>query len=205
MCHFAGRRPRLPQGASGPELRHRPLNFDYIGLGLLALTMVCWEILLSKGQEWDWYNDPFWRVQTLLVLFVVCLGALIFRELRIANPVINFRPLGERNLAACCIIIFCAYGVLYAPARRLPALLQSLFGYDATSPAWCCRPPGVFSILMLLVVGVLLGRGIDARWLIAARPARHGGRELLDGADEPVHQPVAGGLAAGGVDRPACR
>src|SRR5208337_544703 len=78
------------------ELRRQPLNFDYIGLGLLALAMSCWEILLSKGQEWDWCNDPFGKVQTLAVLFVVCLGALVFRELRIAHPVVNFRPLGER-------------------------------------------------------------------------------------------------------------
>jgi hypothetical protein len=26
--------------------------------------------------------------------------------LRHRNPVVNFRPLGERNFAACCIIIF---------------------------------------------------------------------------------------------------
>ncbi len=25
--------------------------------------------MLSKGQEWDWLDDPFWRVQTLLILF----------------------------------------------------------------------------------------------------------------------------------------
>src|SRR5208337_4083008 len=31
-------------------------------------------------------------------------------------------------------------------------------------------------------------------------PAGHGGRELLDGADEPLHQPGAGDLATGGVD-----
>ena len=157
--------------------------------------------MLSKGQEWDWYNDPFWRVQTLFVLFVVGLGGLIFRELRIANPVVNFRPLGERNLAASCIIIFCAYGVLYGASTSLPALLQSLFGYDAYRlRAWCMSPSGVFSILS------------DARRRHPPRPghrrpladrrgpARHGGRELLDGADEPVHQPVAGGLAAGGAD-----
>src|SRR6201984_2395427 len=35
------------------ELLRRPLNFDYIGLGLLALVMSSWEILLSKGQEGD--------------------------------------------------------------------------------------------------------------------------------------------------------
>ena len=33
--------------------------------------MVCWEIMLSKGQEWDWFGDPFFRVQTLLILFVL--------------------------------------------------------------------------------------------------------------------------------------
>ena len=47
------------------------------------------------------------------------------------NPVVNFRPLGERNFAACCIIIFCAFAVLYAASTSLPGLLQSLFGYDA--------------------------------------------------------------------------
>ena len=138
-----GRRPRLRWSCyflvedpdylkqERAELRRRPLNFDYIGLGLLVLVMSCWEVMLSKGQEWDWLDDPFWRVQTLLVLFVLGLGVLIFREMRIANPVVNFRPLGERNFAACCIIIFCAYAVLYGASTSLPGLLQSLFGYDA--------------------------------------------------------------------------
>ena len=57
-------RPRLPQQQRA-ELQRKPLNFDGIGLGLLALTMVSWEVMLSKGQEWDWLGDPFWRVQTL--------------------------------------------------------------------------------------------------------------------------------------------
>src|ERR1700726_2957740 len=58
------------------ELRRQPLHFDYIGLGLLALAVSCWEILLSKGQEWDWTGDPFWRVQALILLFVLGLALL---------------------------------------------------------------------------------------------------------------------------------
>src|SRR5438132_3135032 len=34
------------------KLRGRPLNFDYTGVGLLALAMSCWEILPTKGQAW---------------------------------------------------------------------------------------------------------------------------------------------------------
>jgi DHA2 family multidrug resistance protein len=166
MCYFVVRDPDYLKEERA-QLRRRPLNFDYIGLGLLALFMSCWEIMLSKGQEFDWLDDPFWRVQTLLILLVLALGALLFRELRISSPVVNLRPLRERNLAASCLIIFCAYGVLYGASTSLPGLLQSLFGYDAYVSGLVQSPSGIFSIMMLLVVGRLLGRGTDARWLIA--------------------------------------
>src|SRR5262249_29746955 len=66
------------------------------------------------------------------------------------------------------VIIFCAFGVLYGASTSLPGLLQSLFGYDAYVSGLVQSPAGMGSVLMLLVVGTLLGRGIDARWLIAA-------------------------------------
>jgi DHA2 family multidrug resistance protein len=150
------------------ELLKKPLNFDYLGLGLLILIMSSWEVMLSKGQEWDWYNDPFGRVQILFILFVVGLVSLIVREMRIANPVVDFRPLGDRNFAACCIIIFCAYGILYGASTSLPGLLQSQFGYDAYVSGLVQSPAGVFSIMGLIVVGALISRGVDARWLITS-------------------------------------
>jgi DHA2 family multidrug resistance protein len=110
------------------ELRKQPLRFDGLGLSLLVIVMVSWEVMLSKGQEWDWLSDPFWRVQTLSAFFFFGLLALIFWELRHPSPVVNFRPLRERNFAACCVVIFGAFAVLYAASTSLPALLQSLFG-----------------------------------------------------------------------------
>jgi MFS transporter, DHA2 family, multidrug resistance protein len=153
--------------AERADLLKKPLNFDYIGFSLLALTMSSWEIVLSKGQQWDWLGDPFWRVQTLAILFFGALVLLVIREMRISNPVVNFRPLGERNFAACCIIIFCAYGALYGSSTSLPSLLQTLFGYDAYHSGLVLSPSGIASILVLLVVGRALGRGVDARWPIA--------------------------------------
>lgn len=120
-----------------------PRRFDAPGLCLLSVTMVCWEVMLSKGQEWDWLGDPFFRVQTLLVLFVLGISGLIYRETRFANPLINFRTLADRNFRSCCIIIFCEFGVLYANTTTLPALLQSLFGYDATTSGLVLSPSGI--------------------------------------------------------------
>src|SRR4051812_27274829 len=146
--------------------QNRP--FDTVGLCLLAITMVCWEIVLSKGQEWDWLGDPFFRVQTLFILFGACLAGLIYRELRFANPLINFRTLLDRNFRSCCIIIFCAFGVLYANTTTLPGLLQSLFGYDATTSGLVLSPAGLGAVCVLFIVGMLMSRGVDARYLMAA-------------------------------------
>src|SRR6202162_337388 len=47
-CPFLVRDPDYLKNERA-ELRRRPLNFDTIGLGLLALILASWEILLSKG------------------------------------------------------------------------------------------------------------------------------------------------------------
>jgi MFS transporter, DHA2 family, multidrug resistance protein len=154
--------------AQRKELLKKPFSFDGVGLSLLVIVIVCWEVTLSKGQEWDWFGDPSWRVQTLVILFVVGLAGLIFWELRHPSPVVNFRPLRERNFAACCVIIFCAYAVLYASSTSLPALLQSLFGYDALSAGLVMSPAGIFAVITMPFVGRALGRGADARWVIVA-------------------------------------
>ena len=150
------------------KLRKQPFQFDSIGLSLLVIVMVSWEVMLSKGQEWDWLGDPFWRVQILALLFVVGLAGLILWELRHRSPIVNFRPLRDRNFAACCVIIFCAYLALYASSTLLPGLLQSLFGYDALNAGLVMSPAGFFAVLAMPIVGRLLGKGIDGRWLIAA-------------------------------------
>ena len=149
------------------ELRKRPLDFDSIGLGLLVITLVCWEVLLSKGQEWDWIGDPFGRVQTLMTLMVTGAICLVFWETRRTNPIVNFKPLRDRNFAMSCIVIFCAFGVLYGSSTLLPALLESLFGYDAFHAGLVLSPSGIFTIMAIIVTGILLGRRVDARWLIA--------------------------------------
>ena len=199
MCYFVVEDPDYLKQERA-ELRRRPLNFDYIGLGLLALVMSCWEIMLSKGQEWDWLGDPFWRIQTLLVLFVLGLGCLIFREMRIANPVVNFRPLARAQPG----------GLLH---HHLLCLRRALRRQHV--PAGPAPVPVRLRRLRLGTGAVALRRFLDhdaagcrhsprsgRRRPLAdrRRPARHGGRLLLDGADEPVHQPVAGGLAARGDD-----
>ncbi len=183
--------------AQRAELKKEPFHFDAIGLSLLAIVIFSWEVMLSKGQEWDWLGDPFWRVQTLVISLVVGLVALIFWELRHKNPVVNFRALGERNLAACCIIIFCAYLALFAGTKSLLGLLQTLFGYDALKTGLVMSPSGIFA-----VAGDADRRPPDrpqggCEMADRRRPATHDRGKLLDVATQPRHQPKPGCLASG--------
>jgi MFS transporter, DHA2 family, multidrug resistance protein len=166
MCYMTVSDPDYLAVERNKLLRQKQ-GFDTLGLCLLAATMASWEIVLSKGQEWDWFGDPFWRVQTLAAIFVTGLVGLVIRETRIQNPLINFRTLKDRNFRACCIVIACTFGVLYANTTTLPGLLQSLFGYDATTSGLVLSPAGLGAILALVVVGRLLGSGVDARYLMA--------------------------------------
>ena len=131
--------------------------------------MSSWEIMLSKGQQWDWLGDVFWRVQTLVVLFVVGLGFLIFRETadHATRWSISVRW-RERNFARR------AASSSFAPTVCLrrqhvaagPCCSRCL-ATMLTTRGWFCRLPEFSRSSCCSIVGMLLGRGVDARWLIA--------------------------------------
>jgi DHA2 family multidrug resistance protein len=111
-------------------------------------------------------GDPFGRIQMLLVFFVGGLGGLIYWETRQAQPIVNFRVLLDRNFAISCVIIFFSYAILYGSSTQLPALLETLFGYDTLHAGLVLSPSGFFALVAIIIGGRLLGFGLDARWLI---------------------------------------
>jgi DHA2 family multidrug resistance protein len=148
-------------------MRSRPLRFDYVGLGLIVLAMVCMEVLLSKGQEWDWYNDPFLRVQALAAGLVFGLVGIVVWERRHPAPVLDLRPFADRNFAASGVVAYVAFAITYASMTLLPGMLQTLFGYNAEWSGLVLSPAGLFSIPALAFVGYLIGKKVDARWIVA--------------------------------------
>ena len=158
--------PGMDEQVRGNRLRG--LNIDYIGLALVSLGLGSLEVLYAKGQEWDWFGDPFWRAQTFFATTVVGLGAFIVWELRHPNPMINLRLLGERNFLACGLIIYIGFAVLYGVERRHAA--------DAPGALRLRRVPRR--------VGPLPGVGLHH--------GDHAGRRVLDGQEGrcPLHRPA---------------
>ncbi|HUB26982.1 MAG TPA: DHA2 family efflux MFS transporter permease subunit, partial [Tepidisphaeraceae bacterium] len=144
--------------------RGKPINIDFIGLGLLALGLAGLEIVLDKGQEDDWFSSNF-----ILIFFCVALIALVgavIWELRHPHPIVNLRLFKERNFMACCVIIVCVYGMLYGTTVLLPQMLQNLMGYTATEAGLVLSPAALVTMLEMPIVGFLLSRRLDPRYMI---------------------------------------
>jgi MFS transporter, DHA2 family, multidrug resistance protein len=159
---------RDPSGMAEEVRRNwqRGLKVDYVGLILVSLGLGSFEVLAAKGQEWDWFGDPFWRVQPFFVAMVVGLVAFVIWELRHPYPMVNLRLLGERNFLACGLLIYISFAVLYGSNVDTPQMLQELFGYDAFHAGLILSPSAFFTMAMMPIVGFLLGRKVDARYII---------------------------------------
>ena len=147
-----------------PHIRDaKPGKFDGIGLGLLALWLGALQILLDKGQEDDWFGSGL--IRWMAALFVIGLVGFLWRELRIAKPLVDLTVLKFRNFAVGCVQIFLFGGVVYAMVTLLPLFFQTLMGYSALSSGWAVAPRGIGAIFAMPLVGFLMTK-IDPRRLI---------------------------------------
>jgi DHA2 family multidrug resistance protein len=146
--------------------RGKPFRMDYIGLGLMALGLGTLEVVFDKGQQEDWFSSHF--IVVLSTIAVVSLVAAVIWELRHPEPIINLRLLKERNFLFCGIVAFSVFGVLYGSTVLLPQMMQTLMGYSATMAGLVLSPAGFFTMLEMPLIGYLLSRRVDARWLIIA-------------------------------------
>jgi len=155
----------ISQYVSDPHyLRRRSLGVDAWGIGMLAVGMGALQIMLDKGQELDWFGSNL--ICTLCVIAVVCLAAFVWRELRAKDPIVHFSLLRSRTFASGVALATMMGFVLYGSLVLLPLFMQTLLGWTATTAGIWNSPRGVGMALCLPLVGYLLGRGWDGRWML---------------------------------------
>jgi DHA2 family multidrug resistance protein len=143
----------------------KKLKVDGIGLALIGIGLASLEIVLDRGQELDWLGSPFIAWSAAIAVLAL-IGAVLW-ELSTDTPVVNLRLLKERNFAVCCIIVLGLYTALYATTFLLPQFMQLLMGYSATAAGLAVSPAGLVTMVEVPMVGWMLGRGYDARRMIA--------------------------------------
>jgi len=148
-----------------PYLHRGSLRVDFWGFGMLAVGMGALQIMLDKGQEDDWFGSNF--IVTLAITAAVLLIGFIVRELTIDQPIVRLELLKYRSFAAGIFFVTVLGFVLYASLVLLPLFMQTLLGWTSATAGLWTSPRGIGTALCMPLVGYLLGKGWDGRWLLA--------------------------------------
>jgi DHA2 family multidrug resistance protein len=141
-----------------------PGKFDGVGLGLLALWISCFQFVLDKGQEDDWFGST--PIRWAFVITIVGFFVFLIWEFKHPKPLIDLRALSNRNLAIGCALVIVLGGAIYSLTTILPIFYQTLLRYDATSAGLSVSPRGLGSVVAAIGVGALIAK-LDPRKIIA--------------------------------------
>jgi MFS transporter, DHA2 family, multidrug resistance protein len=153
-----------------PEDQAQRGTVDWLGIGLLTVGVGALQYVLEEGNAKDWFENAW--ILRLTVIAVASLVGMVWWELspRNAHPVVNFRVLHNRTLAAS-IFLFVSLGFgLYGGVFLFPLFAQGILHFTPTETGLAMLPGGVATGITALVCGRLLnGRRplADPRWLIA--------------------------------------
>jgi DHA2 family multidrug resistance protein len=151
----------LPRDTHG-QLSHE--RVDWLGIGLLTISLGCFQTMLEEGQENDWFSSRF--ILTMTIGAALGGALFIWRELSTDHPAVDLRVLRHRSLAAgsaySLVLGMGLYGVMFA----VPVFVQTFLHFTATQSGYLLMPGGLASAVMMVALSKITPR-IDARILIA--------------------------------------
>jgi MFS transporter, DHA2 family, multidrug resistance protein len=153
-----------------PDMRRSNAAVDWLGIGLLMVGLGCLQYVLEEGNRYDWFQDVW--ILRLAVMSAICLSVMLWWELtpRNRHPVVNFRVLHNRELAAS-IFLFISLGFgLYGGVFIFPLFTETILGFTPTETGLALLPGGIATGIGALICGRLLNGAkplVDARLLIA--------------------------------------
>ena len=154
----------VEQAIKQERTRRVSKRVDIVGLSFLVLWLLNMQIVLDKGQQYDWFGTPWICVLTFISVF-----SMIFFfvwELEYEHAIVNLRVFKDKNFVIGTILGSFINMIIYVTIVQLPAYLQSVMGYTATLSGLSLAPRAISCIVMLFIVGELVNY-VDNRLLIS--------------------------------------
>jgi DHA2 family multidrug resistance protein len=146
-----------------PYMRRAEGRVDFLSFLFIALGLGCLEVMLNRGQRYDWFSSQF--IQTLALLAALGIALFLWRSLTAKRPLVDLRVFRSRPFAVGTILMFLLGFGLYGSFTMLPLFVQQLMGYTATWAGLVLSPGGVMSLFAMGFVGRMVGR-VDTRLLV---------------------------------------
>ena len=139
-------------------------HMDFVGMAALIIWLVSMQIVLDKGQQYNWF-DCGW-IAWLSGFSLVVLSFLIVWEIENKNSFMQLRLFKDRNFLIGTIISTTVSMVIFTTMYLAPQFLQNVLGYTALLSGFTMAPRVISCLIMLALIPHLM-RIYDSRLLIA--------------------------------------
>jgi DHA2 family multidrug resistance protein len=130
---------------------------DYLGILFLTVGIGSLQYVLERGESEDWFEDSSIVILTIAAIFG--LGAFIYRQVTIAQPLINLKLLKSKNLFASNVLTFVLGFGLFGSVFIFPVLVQRILGYTPTDAGFGLVPGAIVAIFCMPIIGRTLQSG----------------------------------------------
>jgi DHA2 family multidrug resistance protein len=151
-----------------PWIRERSnsgIKIDYIGLALIVIGVGCFQVVLDKGQQEDWFASRF--ITTMFTIGIPTLIAFFLWEWYHEDPIVDVRLLKNRNFGTAVSFSFVLGIVLFGSTVLIPQFLQTSLGYTAERAGMALSPGGLALMVMMPIAGFITSTRVDPRLLVS--------------------------------------
>ncbi|MGC8763892.1 MAG: DHA2 family efflux MFS transporter permease subunit [Acidobacteriota bacterium] len=147
-----------------PYLKRPEGRVDYPSFLFVAVGLGSLEVMLNRGERFDWFASGF--IKFFGAAALLGLALFLWRSLTVDNPLVDLSLFRDRSFAASTALMFAAAFSLYGIFTFVPLFVQNLKGYTATWAGVVLTPGGLGTLVTIGAAGFLVGR-VDNRALIA--------------------------------------
>ncbi|HNB81076.1 MAG TPA: DHA2 family efflux MFS transporter permease subunit [Chitinophagaceae bacterium] len=147
-----------------PHQKKSTDGIDWLGLLLLIVGIGGLQLFLEQGENEEWFDSKY-----ITAVFIISVGSLIWlilRELRVKNPIVDFRILLKGNVAIGVSMSFILGFVLFGTVFIIPIYMQRFLGYTAQQTGALFTPGALLTGFCMPLVGMSLQKGIPPKALI---------------------------------------
>lgn len=140
-------------------------KFDIVGYMAIVVAMGCMQVVLDKGQQYNWFDTP-WICWTS----GICVFSFVFFyvwELEYKYPVIDIRVFKDRNFLCGTAISSLINVMIYSTLLLVPMFIQSMLGYSPSVSGFTMFPRAIVCLIGLILAGEL-SKYIESRILAAS-------------------------------------
>ena len=139
-----------------PYLIREKGAIDWLGLGLMSVSLGSLQYLLEKGETEGWLDSQM--IVTLAYVAAFGMLGFIWRELTTARPAVNLRLLKQGTFTSATLLGGILGMALNGSLFLLPVFLQQYLGYPAIDSGMALMPRSLAMIVLMPIGGLLYNR-----------------------------------------------